>query len=55
MEGAVRSIAVMIREYNGKGTSEVVSEPGGRPSTCGTVIGMKEMRFLCRLKGSSLA
>ena len=55
MEGAVRSIAVMIREYNGKGTSEVVSEPGGRPSTCVTVIGMKEMRFLCRLKGSSFA
>ena len=55
VEGAVRSIAVMIRECNGKGTSEVVSEPGGRPSTCGTVIGMKEMRFLCRLKGSSLA
>jgi hypothetical protein len=45
MIGSVRSIAVMRRECNAKGRSAVVSEPRGRPSTCGMVIGMKEMRF----------
>jgi len=47
-------MAVMICVKEGKGTSEVVSAPGGRPSTWGTVIGMKVMMSGWRLNCCNL-
>ncbi|KAK2997465.1 hypothetical protein RJ639_025631 [Escallonia herrerae] len=41
INGSVRSMAVMRWECIGCGTFAVVSVPRGRPSTCGTVTGMK--------------